>query len=241
MKSRQVDSLPVPPIPSVGVTRDILLPILLLAAALAALPLDFAVGRWSVKGGCPGFFRELLEAAEPFGNGNGVIYIALALLALNWMNRRTTLRILTTAFGAGLAADLFKLTVERTRPCFFAYEGTIWDSIVGVFPLASAGPGGQSFPSAHTATAVGLAAALAWCYPRARVFFFLMAALVGMQRVIGGAHFISDTFCGAAIASVVASFTLRHERLTAWFDRYEASNATADDDAARPFPQKLVA
>ncbi len=133
------------------------------------------------------------------------------------------------------------MMVERTRPCAFAFDGTIWDSFVGIFPLASAGSNGQSLPSAHTATAVGLAAALAWQYPRARIFFFSIAALVAAQRVTGGAHFISDTFCGAAIACVVASFTLRHGRLAAWFDRYEAEDATATDEAVHPLSKKLVA
>ena len=42
-----------------------------------------------------------------------IVYIVLAVLALDWLNRRTTLRILATAFGAGLAADLVKMMIER--------------------------------------------------------------------------------------------------------------------------------
>ncbi len=239
MKSSQIDSRSLLTIPN-GARRDLLIPALLLVAAVAALPLDFAVGHWAVNGGCPGFFRELLEAAEPFGNGNGVLYIVLAVFALDWVRRRTTLRILATALGAGLAANIGKMMVERTRPCAFAFDGTIWDSFVGYLPLASAGSGGQSFPSAHTATAVGLAAALAWQYPRARAFFFAMAALVAVQRFTGGAHFISDTFCGAAVGCIVASFTLRHGRLAAWFDRYEATEST-EDEPVRTLSKKLVA
>lgn len=221
--------------------RHVLIPAALVVAAIAVLPLDFVVARWAVNDGCPGFFRELLEAAEPFGNGNGILYIALAVLALDWMNRRATLRILTTAFGAGLAADLVKMTIERTRPCAFTFEGSVWDSFVRLFPLASAGSGGQSFPSAHTATAVGLAAGLAWRYPRAKAFFFAMAALVAAQRATGGAHYLSDTFCGAAVACVVATFTIHHGRLAVWFDRYETKGTIDVDEAVRPFPQRRAA
>ena len=226
---------------NVWTNRHVLVPALLLLAAVAALPLDYAVAHWAVNDGCPGFFRELLEAAEPFGNGNGILYMVLAVLALDWMNRRTALRILATAFGAGLAADVIKMTIERTRPCAFAFSGSIWDSFVSAFPLTSAGSGGQSFPSAHTATAVGLAVALAWRYPRAKAFFFTMAALVAAQRAFGGAHYLSDTFAGAALAFVVATFTIHHGRLAAWFDRYEAGKTVHQDDAVKPFPQKRAA
>jgi membrane-associated phospholipid phosphatase len=221
--------------------RHVLIPTLLLLGAVAVFPLDFALAHWAVNDGCPGFFRELLEASEPFGNGNGILYIVLAVLALDWINRRTAFRILATAFGAGLTADVFKMMIERTRPCAFAFDGTIWDSFGSFFPLASAGSGGQSFPSAHTATAVGLALALSWRYPRARTFFFAMAALVAVQRATSGAHFLSDTFCGAAVACVVATFTIHHGRLAAWFDRYEARETADADDAVRPFPQKRAA
>jgi len=221
--------------------RPLLVPGVLLLAAVAVLPLDFAVGHWAVSGGCPGFFRELLEAAEPFGNGNGILYIALAVLALDWARRRTVPRILATALGAGLAADVVKLMIERTRPCAFAFEATIWDSFVSLVPLISAGSGGQSFPSAHTATAMGLAAALAWRYPRARAFFYFMAVLVAVQRVTSGAHFLSDAFCGAAVAFVVATFTLHRGQLAARFDRFEAEELVEADAAIRPFSRKRAA
>ena len=218
-----------------------LVPAVLLLVALAMLPFDLVVGHWAVQGGCPGFFRELLEAVEPFGNGNGVIYIVLAVIALDWARRRAAFRILATAFGAGLAADVVKLVVERTRPGAFAFEGTVRDTFVRMFPFMGAESSGQSFPSAHTATAVGLAAALAWQYPRARVFFFALAALVAAQRVTSGAHFLSDTFCGAAIGFVVATATLHSGRLAGWFNRYETKGMIAAGDQAQPSPQKRAA
>ena len=69
-------------VPRTSNQLELVVPILLLLGALVVLPLDFAVGQWAVGGGCPGFFRELFEAAEPFGNGNGVLYIVLAVVAI---------------------------------------------------------------------------------------------------------------------------------------------------------------
>lgn len=240
MKSSEVVLSPPTP-PRSWANRHVLIPALLLLGTVAVIPIDFSLAYWAVNDGCPGFFRELLEAAEPFGNGNGILYIVLAVLALDWLNRRTTLRILATAFGAGLAADLVKMMIERTRPCAFAFDGTIWDSFGSFFPLAGAGSGGQSFPSAHTATAAGLALVLAWRYPRARAFFFAMATLVAVQRATSGAHYLSDTFCGAAVACVVATYTIHHGRLAAWFDRYESQDTADADEAIRPLPQKRAA
>jgi membrane-associated phospholipid phosphatase len=234
MKSSHDRLLPAPTLPSDRAMRHVLTPVMLVVAAAAVLPLDFAVGHWAVNNGCPRFFRELFEAAEPFGNGNGVAYIALAVFVLAPLRRRAIPRILATAYGAGLAADVIKLFVERTRPRAFVFEGTIWDSFVGVLPLTSAGSSGQSFPSAHTATAVGLAAGLTWLCPRGRFFFLSMAVLVATQRVTSGAHFISDAFCGAAVGCVVASFTLRYGRLAARFDRFEAKGTAETEQACEP-------
>jgi len=203
-------------------TLDVTLPLCLLVAAGVALSLDFTVGRWATSGACPGFLRGILDATEPFGDGKGVALIILAVAALDWPRRRAIPRLLTVAYGSALAADIVKLLVERTRPHLFNYEGTIADSFGGLFPLFSVGSSGQSFPSAHTAAAVGLAAGLIWLYPQGRLFFIFMAALVAMQRVSYGVHFVSDTLVGAAIACLVASVTLRHGRLAAWFDRFEA-------------------
>ena len=56
------------------------------------------------------------------------------------------------------------------------------------------------FPSAHAATAVGLAIALGVLYPRGRWLFIAFAFLAGLQRIEAQAHFASDVLAGAAVA-----------------------------------------
>jgi membrane-associated phospholipid phosphatase len=68
----------------------------------------------------------------------------------------------------------------------------------------------QSFPSAHTATAFGLALCLASLYPQGKGWFFTLASLVAMQRMVAGAHYLSDVLAGAAIGIVSATFVLHH-------------------------------
>jgi membrane-associated phospholipid phosphatase len=70
----------------------------------------------------------------------------------------------------------------------------------------------QSFPSAHSATAVGLAIGLSWLYPRGRWLFAAFAGLAILQRLDADAHYCSDVLAGGGVAFVVAaicSYSLR--------------------------------
>src|SRR5205085_3392147 len=96
---------------------------------------------------------------------------------------------LAASVGAGIAADIVKMMVWRVRPYHFDFEGSVATTFRGVFPGTTAGSAGQSLPSAHVATAVGLCLALSAMFPRGRRFFVLLAALVALQRVATGAHF----------------------------------------------------
>ena len=194
----------------------------LLAAAAAALAVDIPLGRWCVADRCPAFFHDLFEVIEPFGNGLGVVVIVLVIHQLDAARRWALPRLLACSLGAGLAADVVKLLVVRTRPYDFEFGGDVWASFGGWMPLFSAGSAGQSFPSAHTATAVGLAAALAWLYPHTRKLFVVLAVLVACQRIEAGAHYLSDVLCGGAVGCLVASACLQTGPLPRWFDRWES-------------------
>ncbi len=204
-----------------GRWRDLLLPAVLLVGSAIALTVDFPLSRWCTAGHCPGFVRECLELVEPFGNGLGVIAIVVIVGLLDPFRRGAVPRIMAASLGAGLAADVVKLMIVRVRPCQFTFQGDVWDTFGGFLPLISAGSGGQSFPSAHTATAVGMAAVLIRLYPRGRGLFVALAVLVACQRVQGGAHYLSDALAGAAVGCLIATLCLHKRLLGAWFERYE--------------------
>ena len=201
--------------------RPFVLPILLLATAAAALGVDYPLARWCVEGNCPSLLGDLFDVVEPFGNGLGVVVIVMLIYQLDPLRRWALPRVLATSLGAGLAADVVKLLIARQRPHGVDFHGTVWDTFGQCFPFLSAGSGGQSFPSAHTATAIGLAAALIWLYPRGRWLFATLAVLVACQRLDTGAHYLSDTFCGAAVGCLVAVACLERGRLPALFDQLE--------------------
>jgi membrane-associated phospholipid phosphatase len=144
--------------------------------------------------------RELLEMSETFGHGVGVAMLALAVYALDPRRRWAIPRLLILAYGAGLAANLGKMVIARTRPpAFDLVASDVWQTFEGWFPLGAGGSLHQSFPSAHTATAVAFALILSCLYPHARWLFVSLAALVATQRLQCGAHFLSD-ICGGAAA-----------------------------------------
>jgi membrane-associated phospholipid phosphatase len=165
--------------------------------------------------------KDFLEIIETFGNGIGVAVILVTVFVLDPSRRVYLLRVIECAYGAGLAANGLKLLIARTRPNGFNYLGDVWTTFGAWFPGSSAGSVGQSFPSAHTATAFGLAAGLAWLYPRGRWLFFTFAVLVGCQRIQSGMHYLSDVLAGAALGSLIALAFYKCGLLPGWMDRLE--------------------
>lgn len=188
------------------------------AAMLVDLPLQRAVGPGRPRGVAHDFFN----ATEAFGNGFGVAMIVLTIVVLDRFRRVQTSRLLAASLGAGLAADVVKLCVSRTRPHTFDVDsGAVWETFTGLLPLTSAGSAGQSFPSAHTTCAFGLATALALSYPAGRRLFYAFAVGVAAQRVCVNAHYLSDVVAGAFLGVAWAYGVCRVGAMCRGFDRVE--------------------
>jgi len=170
--------------------------------ALLALPLDLWVTRHARYDLLPGDLRRVVTWSEMFAHGLGVALILSSIFFLDRQNRQAVWWVVASAASAGLSANLVKMLIARTRPHHFADNVAVWDSFGGWMPVIWAEDWGhamQSFPSGHTATAVGLAIGLRWLYPRATPLFILCTALAGFQRIASGAHFLSDVLAGAAV------------------------------------------
>lgn len=70
-------------------------------------------------------------------------------------------------------------------------------------------PDSSSFPSGHTAAAIGFTAAVAPTSPRAGAVCAVLAAMVAVERVHTGAHYPTDVAAGAAIG-LASAWTVRH-------------------------------
>ena len=185
-------------------------PCLLCVLGLAALGIDVPVARLASKGALAGA-RETFENLEPFGHGMGVAAIALVVCCLETQHRRrNTAGILLAAIGSGMAANLLKLAIHRDRPWHIAAEVSHGLETFGqLFPSLTGSSHIQSFPSAHAATAMGLAVALASYYPRGRFVFYALAGATAVSRIIAPSHYVSDTLAGLALGIVIGQIVTR--------------------------------
>lgn len=170
-------------------------------AAVCALAIDLPVTAYFKKG-VPRFLGEFFENCEVFGNGYGVAMILIAVVVLDRTAWKVTPLLIAGSLGSGLISNILKLTLGRTRPRQFDFSMTsVWDTFQRM-------DGSQSMPSSHTATAVGLAVVLSALYPRGRWYFAILAALVGMQRIVTLSHYPSDVFGGAAVGSLIGMWAV---------------------------------
>ncbi|ORT57297.1 phosphatase PAP2 family protein [Streptomyces sp. CB03238] len=74
-------------------------------------------------------------------------------------------------------------------------------------------PDSSSFPSGHTAAAVGFTVAAAGAWPGAAAACAVPAVIVGVERVHSGAHYPSDVAAGAAVGLAAGLLVRRTPRL----------------------------
>jgi membrane-associated phospholipid phosphatase len=191
---------------------------------VAALAVDVPLAAWARGNNCPDFIEKISGLSEVFGHGLGIVLIVIVIAVLDPWHRYAIPRIMGASLGAGLAANVVKLLVGRTRPnhCDFAMVDRGLETFASWLPFARNPSWEQSFPSSHMATAAGLAIVLAAFYPRGRWLFPAIAALAGLQRVLHQSHFASDVFWGAAVGCIFAPLCVYGSRLSQSFDRLEA-------------------
>lgn len=198
--------------------------------AFAALAIDLPVAQYIKSHGLRGEFGRVVRLSEVFGWGGTVTIIILTAAILDGRGWRIFLALAIPSLGAGLIADGVKLLVGRWRPSATGTFSSVNETIIGWLPLLqeNSATGSkyamQSFPSAHAATAAGLAAALAMLYPRGRWLFAVFALLAMLQRIEGQAHYCSDVLAGAAIGLLTAA--------TVQSSRFKIQDCRTDQDSA---------
>lgn len=216
---------------------------ILIVVGFAALCIDVPLSRMAFYERGLSRLHGFLESMEPFGQPMATVITATAILLCSWRLRPGVPRLLACSLGAGLMADLFKLLLSRTRPRAFDWTGGVLATFNGFLPGLGRGSPSQGFPSSHTALAMGFGLALATMFPEGRWLFMAATALVALQRIECGAHFLSDTCWGAAVGFAVA-FAMFHPRfLGSWFDRREArrwARAAAEPNATAESPESRL-
>ncbi len=219
--------------------RGWIAPGVVLLAAVAALSIDLDLARWCLGEHCPGSIRRLLNSCEPFGHGSGAALVVVAVFLLDPSRRWLLPRVVLCTAAGGMAANLCKLLLARTRPLRFCFTDTahVWDTFGGWFP-SGGGFAQQSFPSAHTGAAIALAYAMGRLYPAGRPLFWALGIGVALQRIDSGCHFASDVLAAVALGLIAGQAFFSYGMLPGWFSRLEgiwaASSAPAVAAPAAP-------
>lgn len=176
-----------------------------------AVCVDTDVTRFCREGDLSGDLRRIVSLSEIFAHGFGIFICGSLIWTIAPQLRKFIPRFLCIAMLPGLAVNLFKMSVVRRRPSYYKrdFAELVSDTWLG-FDLGNAEYLTQSFPSAHTATAFGLALGLSWLIPRGKVMFFAFAILSSFQRIMAGSHWLSDVFAGAVIAFVVGGLLFQN-------------------------------
>ncbi len=135
--------------------------------------------------------------------GSHVAVILFIILTWVFTRERKVLRSLIFLYAIQSAIIYgLKFLIQRQRPLFF----------LEIASKLSRGPGeilDPSFPSAHAAFSFMMATLLTLWFPRYRILFFVLAALIGWTRIYLGLHYPTDLIVGALIGYGIAKFYLK--------------------------------
>jgi undecaprenyl-diphosphatase len=187
-----------------------------------SLPFDNAVERLTSVKSSPQF-RSFAWFMSKIGEG-WVIAVAGCVMAtiLGLKRRHAAARWVLIAAIVGLStgatATVLRSLVGRTRPNASVEQGVYGPYhkklIIGKYEYSS-------FPSGHTATVFGLAAAVWFFSRKVGILAFAYATLVGWSRIAQGSHHFSDVVAATLLGILGAYFILARwgPRLDAFMQR----------------------
>lgn len=185
--------------------------------------------------------RALLRRVTLIGDSSWSLIASLVIIALavlfarrSGKRRRVRLRIMRRAATyvlasvavSGFLASLTKHMIGRARP------SALDPSEVLAFKPMLFRASYASFPSGHATTAIALAVALGFLWPRHRLTFLIIGIWGALSRALLGVHWLSDILAGAVLGMVVAVWL--RDRM--WRDRWQHVNLLGPDDLS--FPQR---
>ncbi|MEX2217839.1 MAG: phosphatase PAP2 family protein [Phycisphaerales bacterium] len=198
-----------------------------LAVILLLLPLDGPISRALIGLRLGGDLRRELESLQQYGQTLSTIVVAIAIWLQDPHHRRRLADWAAAYIAAAVVVTLTKGLVGRPRPKF--NDPLYFLGPLGQYPIDRASGGEPvgvrhawefwsgissdlwSMPSSHTAFAVMMAVVVGTLYPRLRPLMWSLAALVGLARVLTGAHYPSDVAAGATIGLVIAHAAIKGE------------------------------
>ncbi len=156
-------------------------------------------GHWSHEAAVAAF-SKYGDWPELMLLGGVGFWVAHRLRNLRW--QRILLCAMIASTLAGMVVNLSRLTTGRTRPRATAEQGWYGPRHDGKWLIGQADF--NSFPSGHTATAVGFAGVILFTSPAWGVPLMIAALSVAVSRILLGAHHPSDVVTAAIVSLAVA-------------------------------------
>lgn len=175
---------------------------------------DLEISRLATSIKIPGDLRKGIHLSEAFAHFSGVVVILGTLLIVDIKNRARLIQACLLVTTSGVVSNAAKYIIPRYRPHSLDQASIPIQSSWETWGVPWSGSwfeeAVRSFPSGHSATAVALAIALSWIYPRGRWVFAVLAFMACLQRLVSGAHFLSDIMAGSDIAVLVSLVFYRY-------------------------------
>lgn len=124
------------------------------------------------------------------------IFYPIQLIALaidEGIGSEVFLRFTLVPFGTLILVTVIRALINAKRP-YEVYHYT---------PPVHKSTRGKSFPSRHTVCAFIIAMAFLYVQVKLGVIMLVIAAVIGVVRVLSGVHFIRDVVSGAAIGVII--------------------------------------
>jgi membrane-associated phospholipid phosphatase len=162
---------------------------------------------------------EIIGVLKRPGDFRFVLFVAIALGFFHYRRWAAALCLVASSLAVGAVYSLVKWVVGRHRP-------VIEVAPFRFHPFAQGFPGiwrekALCFPSGHSMLAFASATCLAMLLPRWRIFFFAIALITAVERVIENAHYLSDVVAGAGVG-ILTAYWITRTLLTGFPDRRAA-------------------
>ena len=149
--------------------------------------------------------RNFMRNVSRFGDWLEHFALGFVLLAVAWSrgNKKWTrifLSMLIALSIAGLAGRAIKISTGRARPSVKAEQ--IWNG-----PRLSSKY--HAFPSGHVVASTAFFGVLTFASWRIGLPCLLIPILIGVSRIYGGAHYLSDVVCAAVLGMLCAILVAR--------------------------------
>ncbi len=178
----------------------------------AMLGLAFLADRhigWWFEGPQPKLMRDAARAISFLGDWPTLIISATVVGLIGFLMRRNWTRIVLlmviAASLAGVTANISRSLTGRTRPSSDISQGWYGPPVGKHHKLARHET--NSFPSAHTTTAMAFFITLLILAPDVGFWFLPAPFLIGASRLALGVHHFSDVCAGLILGTLIAFFT----------------------------------